>query len=79
MELISEQTPRTQTQTIALDVTIKFLSLAHSNTVVDLQSQAFGYSHSHDDPVRYLCIVPFPGRSFIDDEVNESEYERTFI
>ena len=44
-----------------------------------IQTQLLAYSHSLDDLVRYLCIVPFPGSSLINDEVNESEYKRTFI
>ncbi len=35
---------------------VKFLSLVHLNTVVGLQSQAFAYSHSLRDVVRYLGI-----------------------
>ena len=43
---------------IPVEIFTKFLAHVYSNTVVEFRSQAFTYSHSHDNAIRYLSILP---------------------
>ena len=53
-----ELTTTGDVQVISINLIIKFLSLVHLNTMIGLQSQAFAYSDSSDDLIRYLDVVP---------------------
>ena len=70
---ITEQIP-----VVSVDVITRFLSLVHINTVLGLQSQAFGYSSYPVGKIRYLAVFPQVNELQSVYDINKRQYEILF-